>query len=145
MLHFEPDCLIDGVEWVNKLLEATEKGIWMAGSHRKWYGPIHPTPSIWNLDQIRASFVEQPRGSDVHHPRFHKLMDMKGLFSQLQPREMAYWRSWWDTAQKPWFDAAIHDKTLLVEESPDFRHFWQGSSHNTDPTKVDDARVIQYL
>ena len=143
MLHFEPDCVIDGVEWANKLLDATRKNIWMAGSHRKSYGPIHPTPSIWDVNQIVSSFGEQPRGSDANHPRFHELMDMKDLMSQTMGAE--YWRLYWDTAQKPWFDAAIHDKTLLVEEAQDFKHFWRGSTHDTNPSKTGDPRVIQYL
>ena len=155
MLHFEPDCLIDGVEWANKLLEATERDIWMAGSHWKTYGPIHPTPSIWDVNQIRSSFKEQLRGSDMNHPRFHELMDMKDLMAQAEREDLmsgpgrgwfqSYWANWWDTAQKPWFDAAINDKTLLVEETPDFKHFWYGSSHNPDPSKMGDSRVFQYL
>ena len=145
MLHIEPDCLIDGVEWANRLLAAIQQDIWMVGSHRKFYGPIHPTPSLWAVNRIQASFREQLRGSDASHPRFSELMDMKGLMASLQPREVAYWTSWWDTAQKPWFDAAIHDRTLLIEESPDFRHFWGGSSFNVDPAKSGDPRVAQYL
>jgi hypothetical protein len=146
MLHIEPDCLIDGVEWANKLLEATEKGAWMAGSHRKSYGPIHPTPSIWDVSQINSSFGEQLRGSDHSHSRFHELVDMKSLEPAMTNawfRE--YWTNYWDTAQKPWFDCAIHDKAFLVDESPDFKHFWNGSTHNTDPSKTGDPRVTQYL
>jgi hypothetical protein len=145
MLPFEPDCLIDGVEWMSKLLEATEKGVWMAGSHRKSYGPIHPTPSIWDVSQITSSFKEQPRGSDANHPRFYELVDMKNLMSVIEDWERGYWMNFWDTAQKTWFDAAIHDKTLLVEGDPSFQHFWCGSSHNPDPSKTGDFRVTQYL
>jgi hypothetical protein len=146
MLHFEPDCLISGVEWMNRLLDATTKDIWMAGSHRKSYGPIHPTPSVWDVNQIQSSFQEQPRGSDMGHPRFHELVDMKDLMAQARVEKLeSYWASWWDTAQKPWFDAAIHDKALLVEDSPDFHHFWRGSSSNRDPRRIGDSRVNQYL
>ena len=146
MIHIEPDCIIDGVEWSNKLLEAAAKNVWMAGSHRKGYGPIHPTPSIWDMTKINSSFRTQPRGSDMNHPRFNELMNMEFL------REGTigygwenYWSSHWDTAQKPWFDAAVHDKTLLVAETPDFKHFWYGSSTNPDPNKTGDPRVAQYL
>jgi hypothetical protein len=144
MLPFEPDCLINGVEWANRLLEATTKDIWMAGSHLKSYGPIHPTPSIWDVGQIQSSFREQPRGSDMNHPRFHELMNMKDLMAHAKREKLeAYWAGSWDTAQKPWFDAAIHDKALLVEPTPDFEHFWNGST--TDPSKIVDSRVTQYL
>jgi hypothetical protein len=145
MLHFEPDCLIDGVEWANKLLEATKQDIWMAGSHRKSYGPIHPTPSIWDVNQVKHSFMEQLRRDDVNHPRFHEVMNMKNLMDQITDQERNYWSNYWDTAQKPWFDCAIHDKAVLVEATPDFRHFWMGSTSNTDPNQVGDDRVKQYL
>jgi hypothetical protein len=147
MLHFEPDCLIDGTEWVNKLLDAAKKDIWMAGSHRKSYGPIHPTPSIWKVNQITSSFGSQRRGSDMNHPRFHELMDMKELLSDPVNRggPNGYWETCWDTAQKPWFDCAVHDKAVLVEETPDFRHFWCGSTSRPDPARYGDPRVMQYL
>jgi hypothetical protein len=144
MIHIEPDCLIDGITWANRLLEAATRNVWMAGSHQKSYGPIHPTPSIWDVNQIRSSFREQLRGSDMGHPRFHELVNMKDLMDQTN-NDQIYWAKYWDTAQKPWFDAAIHDKALLIKEEPDFKHFWYGSTHNTDPTKVGDPRVIQYL
>ena len=144
MLHFEPDCLIDGVEWANRLLEATRKDIWMAGSYQI-FGPIHLTPSIWDVNHIESGFDVQPRGSDDDHPSFHKLVNMKWLMTQIGDDERGFWEVLWDTAQKPWFDAAIHGKALLVEGSSDFRHFWRGSTSNTDPSKIDDSRVQQYL
>lgn len=148
MMHFEPDCLIDGIEWANRLLGASAKKVWMAGSHRKSYGPIHPTPSIWDVNQIKSSFKEQLRGSDMSHPRFNELVDMKDLMSPeniTSPWFEHYWGNWWDTAQKPWFDAAVHDKALLVEETPDFKHYWSGSRCNPDPVKFGDSRLAQYL
>jgi hypothetical protein len=147
MMHFEPDCLIDGIDWANQLLWATAKNVWMAGSHRKSYGPIHPTPSIWDVRQIKSSFKEQLRGSDMSHPRFNELVDMKDLMAQAEKTAwfQHYWGNWWDTAQKPWFECAVYDKALLVEATPDFKHFWSGSGNNPNPAKFGDFRVNQYL
>jgi hypothetical protein len=72
-------------------------------------------------------------------------MDMQVLKREVGDAGWRYWGFWWDTAQKPWFDAAIHDKAVLVDESDDFRHFWMGSTHNPDPSVVNDSRVKEYL
>ena len=117
----------------------------MAGSHRKEYGPIHPTPSIWNVHRVTASFEAQLRGFDEKHPRYSQVMNMDVLRAAVTDREWTYWRVTWDTAQKPWFDAAKEGKELLVDWRDDFRHFWSGSTHNTDPNLCHDSRVLEYL
>jgi hypothetical protein len=70
---------------------------------------------------------------------------MKDLMSLTTDHDRAYWTVNWDTAQKPWFDAAVHDKALLVEADPSFCHFWRGSSSDNDPSKAGDLRIAQYL
>ena len=37
-----------------------------------------------------------------------------------------WWQRFWDTGEKAWFEAAVHDAASLVH-APDFRHFWNGS------------------
>jgi hypothetical protein len=144
LLHIEPDCLISGVNWARQILEPIKQGAWMCGSCLKEYGPIHPTPSIWSVNYLASSFEVQLRGDDVWHPKFHTLFDMKKL-SELVGGLGDYWGHYWDTAQRAWFDAAKEDKAVSVDPSPDFKHFWRGSSSDTDPFRCGDDRVFKYL
>jgi hypothetical protein len=131
MLHFEPDCLIQGTVWFEELLANIEKGASMTGSHRKSYGPIHITPSIWNVKEVIASFTAQPRKNDMQHPLFHKLVDMRALKEEIVNYDKRRW-FWhainWDTAQKNWFNAAVQGKAVLARETGDFHHYWGGSA-----------------
>jgi hypothetical protein len=145
MLHFEPDCLISGVEWARSLIEATRQDIWMAGSCKRGYGPIHPCPSIWNVRKITASFAPRLRGSDAQHPLFPQLMDLAGMQAEHSKEVWEGWKETWDMAQKAWFDAAVEGKALFVEAKPDFCHFWGGSHFNLDPRSQGDPRVEAYL
>jgi hypothetical protein len=128
MVHVEPDCLIDGTRWRANLLDALDRGAWMAGSVRQCHGPIHPTPSAWQIDQVRASFTIIPwKGPDEQHQRFAELVDPAALEEDRSP--MGVWIGWtchWDTAHKAWFEAALQDRAALVD-APDFTHFWHGS------------------
>lgn len=136
MLHFEPDCLIFGETWVNALLAALESGAWMAGLFRSSYGPIHPTPSAWRVDQVAGSFQAQPRGAEELHPRFSELFSLEALQRVVEADgdTWEWWRHHWDTAQRNWFHAAIHDRATLVsaEAETGFRHYWCGSTHNRE-------------
>jgi hypothetical protein len=128
LLHFEPDCLVMGRRWRENLLEALARGAWMAGSVRKDYGPIHPTPSAWRVEQARTSFSGQERAPDARHPRYHSLVDIERLKAEVVPLgDWPWWERFWDTGEKAWFDAAKQDHTALVE-APDFRHYWNGST-----------------
>ena len=128
MLHFEPDCLITGREWRENLLHAIQQGAWMAGANRKPWGPIHPTPSAWLVREARTTFQGQPKVNDLNHPRFGELVDTGILKDQSQAGGAWRWAEKnWDTADKAWFHASIHDRAALVT-APDFRHFWLGST-----------------
>jgi hypothetical protein len=126
MLHFEPDCVIDGREWRENLLAAISHGAWVAGSIHKPYGPIHLTPTAWRVDRIHGSFVDSERTPDPSHPRFNELFQLGGL------RPVRSHRSGGpscerlrDTGDSPWFAAALEGRTALVDV-PDFRHFGYG-------------------
>lgn len=127
LIHLEPDCLITGRQWRANLERALAGGAWMAGSHRKRYGPIHPTPSAWRVTEIRCSFRVQPMGADKEHPRFHELLDMEIYRTDLAPGLWPSFSNLWDTGLKAWFDAAVHDRAALVA-GPDCQHYWQGST-----------------
>jgi hypothetical protein len=146
VLFFEPDCLITGRSWFNKLVEEINHN-WMIGSHLKDYGPIHPTPSIWNIDKIKTSFEVQLRCQDECHPRFHELFDLDFLRERVKREgdSWEWWKKYWDTAQRAWFLAAIRDKAKLVDKADDFIHFWGGSKSGRDPYSFNDPRLIEYL
>ncbi len=129
LLHIEPDCLISGREWRAHLLRAIEQGAWMAGAHKKPWGPIHPTPSAWLVQEARTSFKVQPKAEDLNHPRFREFVDHEALKYQAHQEGSWDWaRTNWDTADRAWFRAAVHDRAAFVP-APDFRHFWRGSTH----------------
>lgn len=128
----EPDCLITGTAWIDKLYAAVQSGAWMAGVHKKSYGPIHPAPSIWDLSVQWPSFCQQPRGSDSEHPAFTHLMDMDSLRESCASLYDEHTTRWfeimWDTAQKSWFHAAAEGKATLVTPDDSFIHFWHGTT-----------------
>ena len=130
LLHFEPDCVIEGCRWRENLLGAISEGAWMAGSARKAYGPIHPTPSAWRVDQVHGSFSARERAPDESHPRFHELFQLSVLKDVCRhPGEWSWGERFWDTGEKPWFVAAAEGRTKLVD-APDFHHYWYGSTKN---------------
>ena len=137
LVHFEPDCLILGRKWYVELKQALKAGNSMAGSHRKSYGPIHPTPSIWDLSFTHSSFRQAVRGNDEAHPRFHELFDLELLLSYCrstyEPRIVEWFEKFWDTGQRPWFNAAASNKAALIKPSDDFIHFWKGSESTPTP------------
>jgi len=127
MVHFEPDSLVTGRQWRDNLLEAFDHGAWMAGGVRQPHGPIHPNPTAWRVDEVRASFKIAPWEGDQEHPRFSELLDLKALAEDISP--MGIWIGWsryWDTGHKAWFQAALHDRAALVS-TPGFTHYWHGS------------------
>ena len=130
MLHLEPDCLISGTRWYEKLCRGIDTGAWMSGSHRKEYGPIHPTPSLWRVDKIQTSFDYASRIPDEDHPLFHKLFRRAWLLEAITNarQDLQFWTTTWDSAQKAWFQFAVEGKAYHAEETDDFKHFWAGSN-----------------
>jgi len=130
LLHFEPDCVVAGRRWRERLLPAISDGAWMAGTVRKEHGPIHPTPTAWRVDQIRGSFSAQERAPDESHHQFHELVDL-GILNAIDrgPVEWSGFEKFWDTGEKLWFAAAVDGRAALVD-APDFRHYWFGSTRH---------------
>jgi hypothetical protein len=128
MIHLEPDCLVTGTGWRDNLLRALDQGAWMAGGFRQKHGPIHPTPSAWLVAKLHASFCAcQWRVPDQADPRFDKLVNLAIHQAYLDPNLWPVWAEIWDTGEKAWFDAAVHDRAVQVE-TPEFHHYWLGSS-----------------
>ena len=145
MVHFEPDCLISGDNWLGSLVSALYDGAWMSGQLKRFYGPIHPTPSAWRTDVPWVSFKSCSRDSDRTNPRFSELFLETTLIKWAQvhePEAEQWWANTWDTAQRNWFFAAALDKANQVEVTNDFDHFWFGSQR---PPSLEEPRISHYL
>jgi hypothetical protein len=145
LVHFEPDCLILGRQWLERLLLPLRCGAWMSGMWRHFYGPLHPTPSVWRVDIGWDTFSHQLRRDDVDHPRFGEVFRLQELLEHArvhEPQVIGFWESYWDTSQRNWFLAAVQDRAAMVEPTADFRHFWFGSRRGPDP---EDQSLARYL
>ena len=99
--------------------------------------PPRPRPG-W-VREVRSSFRTQPNKDDKLHPRFAELVNFESLRAMDEsPSYIGWAETHWDTAEKPWFEAAIHGKATLVD-APDFRHFWLGSAAHSLP--IDQLRA----
>jgi exopolysaccharide biosynthesis predicted pyruvyltransferase EpsI len=128
LLHIEPDCLVSGTDWFARLCGGTDRGAWMSASHRKQYGPLHVTPSLWRVTESHPLSMDYaPRGPDESHPQFADLFDLPWLLKEAPARWRWFWEQQWDTGQKSWFELAVRGQTALVEDSRDFEHYWEGS------------------
>lgn len=128
LLHLEPDCLVSGADWFDRLCAGIDRGAGMAASHRKEYGPLHVTPSLWAVtDSQPPSMDYSNRRPDQLHPRFAELFNLPWLLGEAPPRWRWFWEQQWDTGQKAWFDLAVCDRAAHVEPTRDFEHYWEGS------------------
>lgn len=156
MLHIEPDCFIRGLVWWHELRDAIAAGYAMAAVYAKPYGPLHPTPSLWQLSAVPGSFRACWRGTDQQHPRYRELYDLD-FVQNLPPgtREIIGGEDWydmwinpvtcmWDTAQKNWFDLAVDNRCVhtgtcrkdvaAADRNSDtqFWHGWAGTKSAPD-------------
>ncbi len=126
MLYFEPDCLIEGMEWVKAMWRCMERGAWMSGFNRCNHSTrvIHVCPSLWKVNEppCEISFMRQPIEADRQHPRFAKMTCFRG-----------FTKSWdkWDIGQRNWWIAALEGKACRARpRRRDFTHVWGGSGHS---------------
>lgn len=121
----------------------------MSGMTQLMYGPLHPCPSMWSVQQPWASFVEQPRGADVEHPRYRELFWIDRQLGAIEanfPEMLPWWQVNWDTAQKNWFQAAAEDRAFRVPECNDIRHFWSGATaHRDHPEFGSNPQLLELL
>lgn len=147
LLHLEPDCLISGTQWYEKLCRGIDAGAWMAGSHRKEYGPIHVTPSLWRVASICTSFDYANRLPDEKHARFSELFNRDWLLNAVTTakQDTEFWRTTWDTGQHVWFDCAVQDKAFLAAATDDFEHLWFGSDNGLTEQRFSRRPELQEL
>jgi hypothetical protein len=128
MLHIDSDCRISGTGWYHNLVGAIARGASMASCARKPWGPLHPSVSIWDVHEVRASFERADGLADAQHPRFPELIDVARFSREPDvPGGDPLRTPWkWDTGIKAWFEAAIRDRAVLVP-GPGIAHYWYGS------------------
>jgi hypothetical protein len=136
MIHWEPDCIISGTDWATNLTQSLERGASMAGTFKWIFGPIHPCPSIWRVDQVNYTFDYYKKGQDFTHPMYDEVFDTVALCKWMFEHKYTqgtfhYFLYGWDVGIKNWFDMAIQGKTEHVSGNG-IDHFWDG--HTTKPT-----------
>jgi hypothetical protein len=147
LVLIEPDCLINGDKWYQAITEPIKHGYWMAGTVKLPWGPIHPCPSAWNVNNIKFSFNATSRLYDAYHPKFLQLFNLNLLINILAKQSdvdkygvkkllgedktsNVFWLFMWDTGMKNWFEAAINNKAIHVSMTQDFKHLWHGNKRN---------------
>jgi len=136
MLHLEPDCVITGTRWYENLCQGLDRGASMSGSHRKLYGPIHPTPSLWRVQDCHTTFDSCERAADEQHPKFSEVFDLDWLLDAIRKTggDLDFWETQWDTGQKAWFELAKDGRDHQACETDDFQHFWFGATTSIQHT-----------
>lgn len=124
LVHIEPDCLMWGRDWYDKLVEPIgEESKWMTGLNRTHGGVIHPCPSAWYLPKVVHSFRCVAKGKEVSHPEYPRIVDVPGLE---RSRFANFVLNWWDTGIKNYYEAAKQGRALYVGPASDFQHYWEG-------------------
>ncbi len=127
MLHVDSDCRISGAGWYHNLVGAIAGGAWMAAIARKPWGPLHPSVSIWDVREVRASFERCDALADAQQPCFAELVDIERFAREPDVEGDPRHTPWkWDTGIKAWFEAARRDRAVLVP-GPGIAHYWYGS------------------
>src|SRR5262249_23578885 len=92
------------------------------------------------LDRFHPNCRWEDRGGPCHN--------LEGLIESIRS-EGGPWQRWrvdWDTAQRAWFRAAIHDRATLVPKTADFCHYWRGSKTNRDyPDLMEEFELARSL
>jgi hypothetical protein len=123
LLHFEPDCLVTGRDWVERFWRDVQSGAWVAGGHIAAHSDrmMHVCPSMWRIDSpcCATTFLRQGKGTDRQHPYYATLTGFD---------EVALNWEDWDTGQKNWWIAAIQGKAFRSYMPPGgLLHYWRGS------------------
>lgn len=146
-IHIEPDCLITGRDWVNGLVGAAASGAVMAGTYRLPFGPIHPCPTIWDINRIDGSFDISNRIGHVDQRIFNYRDMIRWLLdSGFNDDDIWFWCHLWDCGIKNWYKAALQGLAVHSVNSDGFRHFWGGRLRSPASLSPEDyATVEKYL
>ena len=120
MVHIEHDCFVGSMKWFDSLYKKAEEGFSHAYSNRLPHG-AHPTPSIWQISEIRHGFDRVLKGEDKNEA-FYKTLS-------INVKEGGYQDTYWDTGMKNWYELEKIGKSTKVEfpSDKDFKHLWAHS------------------
>ena len=133
IVHIEHDCVVGGTKWFDMLYDKAKEGYAHVYSLRRPHG-AHPTPSIWQISEIRHSFATVTKGEDKNED-FYKSLDID--VSNSIKRNNGYQDKYWDTGMKNWYELEKLGKSIRIDEQKDFLHCW-ACSYNKEAIKLED-------
>jgi hypothetical protein len=147
MVLVEPDCVVTGVDWVNGMISIVESGALMGGPFVLPFGPIHPCPSVWDLEWVPFTFNVTPRSGPVDYKIFSQAGMVKWLVECFPDDEQSiwWWINYWDCGIRNWYEAAKEGRAIVSNGSR-FKHFGAGRLYSPDQLSASDfALVSEYL
>jgi hypothetical protein len=128
-IHIEPDCIIIGRTWYDRLIDAYVRGNWWAvvasipGNNEKYFMDRklpHPTPSICNVKKAleigwRLQFVDRSNSG---------VFDIPGIESHVNTKVIKD-HGYWDTSNLFFLQCSFHSKYHEVK-CDDFLHIGWG-------------------
>lgn len=144
-IHIEPDCVISSTQWANELVIAIKNGTLMAGPHKLPFGPIHPCPSIWDVEWV-GTFTMSYRNEFTDHRLFDHRKMAEWLVNCNMDRDGCWlWCHLWDCGIKNWYEAAKLKRTTQTSWVG-FKHFFCGRLRPPENLSPEDFSLIaQYL
>lgn len=143
----EPDCVITGTEWLDKMIQAVNNGAAMAGPNRLPFGPIHPCPSIWDITQIPGSFKVSDRDISIDFGIFNYKDMIKWLMNNNADNGSIHlWCHKWDCGLKNWYILAKKGLAIHTHNSDGFKHFYEGRNRSPmDLIESEMKMIAEYL
>lgn len=143
----EPDCVILGDSWLHNMINAIKNGAIMAGPSRLPFGPIHPCPSIWDINRISGSFQVTNRDIDIDLSIFNYVEMIKWLHTnQFDETSIWLWCHKWDCGIKNWYMAATQGLAVETVNNGDFKHFYNGRTlRPMDLAEEDFMLIVKYI
>ena len=131
----EPDCIITGINWIDRLNESALKGYHLAGfesqANTSSITPLHICPSIWKIDEITGSFKIQKRDVSAFPTHDQSILNYKTIAKMIyltnMPEHGAWiWFHFWDTGIKNWYELALKGRAESIDSCDGFYHFFYG-------------------
>lgn len=140
LTHLDADSLIRGRIWHERMSEHVQRGAWAISGERRWHGYPGLSPSMWRIDILRGSFLHVRRGEEMANPETERAIGWSAYVQKVGDANNGWFKKFWDTGQKNWFEAAVAGKAVCVDEVSDFIHFGAGGRR---PMKAEERKVVE--